>query len=68
MFNANKPNGTLVLSRKTDQAIILRDEDGNEIGRIVVCGFNNQRTAAKIGLSLPSNIRIDREECVPQRV
>jgi carbon storage regulator CsrA len=52
----------LVLSRKTGESVVLRDENGKEIGSVIVVriGPNNTR----LGFEFPKHIAIVRGELI----
>lgn len=52
----------LVLSRKTNERIMLLNPDGSEIGYVVIADIRGDK--ARIGFELPDSIRIAREELV----
>lgn len=53
-------NGHLILTRKTNERILLKDKDGHHIATIEVCEANFGR--ARIGIHADRSVVIVREE------
>ena len=52
----------LVLERKTDERVIIRDVDGNLLGDVMICKIDFARNQVKLGFRGPKTTRFLREE------
>ena len=55
----------LIITRKIGQPVILTDEDGNDIGHVVITKIS--RSEVKIGFDFHKSIRISRVDRPPKK-
>ncbi len=52
----------MILTRRIGEAVVLRDAEGREIGRVIVADIKRKSAGARLGFEFPTDIKVHRAE------